>query len=662
MIRLISITFFTFFIGFQSIAKDRILSQVISIELQNTSIKTILLAIEELGQVKFSYNPDLIDDRKKVSVSLRQKTIRQGLILIFDDKVRLKEVSSHILILQKEIESGTSNTPINKKTHYIIKGSVADMETGEHIPFTSVYDIDSKFSVLTDRNGYFEMKIPTSYNTISLYYAKTGYRTNIKLISLTDAPYLNGSKSIYKQIEEIDKLPSPIVPKQVWIEIEDKTISGELFSIDVSTHNENLKYLNENRWAQVSIIPQLTLKAGKNYRGILYNHFSLNILGGYSKGLKGLEVGGIANVLKENAFGVQLSGIINLVGQNFMGVQVGGISNIVKENFIGLQFSGISNTVRQNYMGIQVAGVINTVKNDFCGIQFATAGNRVIGKFNGLQIGGFVNSNEKKLNGIQISGLSSLAKDGFNGIQLSGLINHAANTSYGLQLSLIQNVALKKFVGAQITGFLNSATDGANIFQLAGLLNIANKNNGLQLSGLANYANQNNGLQLGLINISKENKGLSIGLVNFVWNGYHKIEVLTNETSIANIRVKSGVKRFYNIYSLGNQFDGHQNLTSVGFGFGAIYNISEKIAISTDIEGLVLFNRAKDFTQMAKFSTSLDFKIADFFTIFLGPTANFNYSYAPYNSIKLDNYSLYIENEGDNYLNCWLGGQFGLRF
>ena len=535
MTKLLALLLFSWFFIFQLTAKDRILAQVISVEVQNMPIKNILKTIEEIGKVKFSYNPNIIDGNRKVSLSLKQKTIRQGLNIMFNHKVSLKEVGNHILILEKEPEAKSPKLPA--KSYYLIKGQVTNKETKQPIPYTSVYDIDSRFSVLTDANGYFEMKIPTTLKTISLYYAKSGYRTNVKLITVTDRPFLDGSEALYEQLEDINKMPSPMVPKKVWIEIEDKTISGELFSMEASTHNENLKYLNQNRWAQLSLIPQLSVKAGKNYQGILYNHFSLNILGGYSKGLKGLEIGGIANVLKENGYGVQLGGVINLVGNNYQGLQMGGISNIVKANYIGLQFAGISNTVRQKFYGIQIAGIVNTVKDDFNGIQFAFAGNNNSGKFNGIQVGGFMNSVQNKMNGIQLSGFSSLAKSGFSGLQISGLINHTASTSYGMQISLIQNVALQKFVGAQITGFMNSAIAGANIFQMAGLLNIANKNNGIQIVGVVNYAKQNNGLQIGLINLSKTNKGLSLGLINFVWDGYHKIEVLANETTMSNIRV-----------------------------------------------------------------------------------------------------------------------------
>jgi hypothetical protein len=646
-------------------SKDRILDKTISIQLHNTTIKTILKAIEDIGKVKFSYNPDIIDDRKIVSITLKQQTIRYGLNTIFEQKVQLKEVGAHILILEKPAQKDLkADEGTVQRTHCIISGIVYDNDNKKGIAYASVYDVDSKYSVLTDKNGRFALRVPTSFKTISLYYAKSQYRTNIKLITPTSInDTLNGSLGLYRQIDSISKLQAPQVPHKIWIDIEDKTISGELFSIPVSAHNENLRYLNENRWAQVSLVPQLTLKAGKNYRGILYNHLSINILGGYSKGLKGLELGGIANVLKDKGYGFQVAGIINLVGSNFSGLQIGGISNIVRGNYYGIQIGGISNTVRQNYYGLQLAGVVNHINGAFNGIQLAIVGNKVESQFTGIQLGGLINFTEKQMNGIQVAGFSNLSKTGFNGLQVAGLINHTTESSFGLQFSVIQNVALHQFIGAQITGIMNSAVEGTNLFQAAGITNIAKKNNGLQVAGLVNYAKQNNGLQIGLVNISKINKGLSLGLVNFVWDGYHKIELLANETAFANIRVKSGVKRFYNIYSLGYQFDGIKSLTAAGFGYGAIYNISQQLAISTDIEGMVLFDNSKAFTQLAKFSPSFDFKVSDHFAIFAGPTFNVNFSYTEndFNTIKLEAYSLYSETTDDYFLNYWIGGQFGIR-
>lgn len=659
MTRVLLISLFFFLSSFQLKASYHILDQVISVRLDDTVIKIILKKIESIGKVKFSYNPDLINDKKKVSLTLNQKTIRYGLNLIFENKVKLKEAGAHIVILKKETSPSTS--PIIP-TYRTLSGIVRDNTTNLPIAKASIYDIDSKFSTLTNTNGYFELKIPTSFSEISIYYAKTGYRTNVKVIAIKDKIVINGSSLLHTQTDNIEKLPSATVPNKVWVELEDKTISGELFSMDVSTHNENLRAINGNRWGQVSLVPKLTLNAGKNYQGILYNHFSLNVLGGYSKGLKGLELGGVINILKENALGVQAAGLINLVGGEFKGIQMASIINVVKKDFHGLQVSCISNIARENFYGIQTSAIVNSTSKNFVGIQTSIVGNNVNGKLTGLQIAGLINSVKEHVSGIQIAGFYSISKSGFYGLQLSGLINHTSNTSFGMQMSIVQNVALQKFVGAQITGFMNSAIEGANLFQLAGLLNIANKNNGLQVVGLVNYAKRNNGLQIGLINLSKTNKGLSLGLINIVWDGYHKIETFTNESFIANIRLKSGVKRLYNIYSIGKQFDGVNNLTSLGFGFGSIYNISENFAISTDIEAIIAFNSKKEFTQLAKFSPSFDYKLSDHFTVFAGPTFNVNYSIAELNKIKIDDYSVYTENTGDNYFNIWIGGQFGLRF
>ncbi|MFK8045605.1 MAG: carboxypeptidase-like regulatory domain-containing protein [Crocinitomicaceae bacterium] len=649
------------FFSFISIAKDDILDQVISIQFENTPIKAILHEIEKSGKINFSYNPEIIDTDKKINISLYQKTIRYGLNVIFNKKVELKAISNHILILKKDLVDEPSRAP-NQKIEILITGTVTDNETNQPIPFASVYDIDSKHSVLANKNGVFNLNISNNQSTIKLYYAKSEYRTAVRLIEFKELNKIDGSQGLYQQIEEINKLPSPAVPKKVWIEFEDKTISGELFSMNASKHHENLKHINENRWAQISLIPRVSLNTGNPYSGILYNHFSLNILGGYSKGLKGIEIGGLANILKKEAVGAQFGGITNLVGGHFTGLQLSGVSNVVKKDFLGLQIGGISNAVRQNFLGIQTAIIYNATNQKFSGIQLSLIGNKVDGKLFGLQIGGIVNKVQKKMNGIQIAGFTSLAKDGFNGLQFSGLVNHTSNTSNGLQLSLVQNVALKKYVGAQITGFMNSAIDGANFFQMAGLVNIAHKNNGLQISGLVNFSKQNNGLQLGIINLSKTNKGLSIGLVNFVWDGYHKIEVVTNETSIANIRLKTGTKRLYNIYSLGKQFNGIQNLTSLGFGFGAVYNVSEKIAISTDIEGIIAFNQQNDFTELGKFSPSFDFKLSDHFAIFAGPTFNINTKMLSQSALVLNEYSIYEDNLNGEYVNIWVGGQFGIRF
>ena len=99
-------TFFCFFMFyFTGLSKSGILDYIISIELKSTPVKTILNKIEQIGHVQFSYNPELIDENRLVSLNIKNKSIRFGLSFIFDGSIRIKEVGEHIVLLKNESKS-----------------------------------------------------------------------------------------------------------------------------------------------------------------------------------------------------------------------------------------------------------------------------------------------------------------------------------------------------------------------------------------------------------------------------------------------------------------------------------------------------------------------------------------------------------------------------
>ena len=560
-------------LSFLGNSKTGLLDYVISVDIKDTPIKVILRTIEDLGKVKFSYNPKLIQENKKVNLSIRQKTIRYGLNKIFDGTVRFKEVGNHIVLLENENkESIKARKKIN--THFLFRGRIRDKKTGRPVQSASIYDVDSRLAVLSDKDGNYSLSIPISERVRSLYFSKKGYRKIVLVLKTDEAEELINDIDLVPFEEEIEKM-SPTTTQQIPQTLEDKALSGMLISEEVYSHSENLPEINESRFAQISLVPSLGIGSNLSTNGLITNNFSLNVLAGYSKGVEGLEIGGIANIVKGDVIGLQAGGVSNAVGGEFKGLQAGGVVNLIKGDFYGIQVGGIANVCRTHFTGVQASGILNSVNGYHYGIQLSGIGNDVNGGFKGIQAGGLVNSIQKDLVGIQIGGMANAVKGGFRGIQIGGFTNIVVEDSYGLQISGIQNIARHSLHGGQISGLLNFAKDGVNFFQATGLLNYAHKNFGLQVAGIFNYADVNNGLQIGLVNTSKSGKGISIGLLNFVLEGYHKTEVSTNETTHLNVGLKSGVKHFYNVYQFGMRFE-DKPINVAGIGFGSCINLSEK--------------------------------------------------------------------------------------
>lgn len=599
------------FLKFTGLSKSGILDLTISIEIKSTPVKLILHKIEELGGVKFSYNPEIIDENRLVSLNIKNRPIRYGLSLIFDGSVRFKEVGEHIVLLKNE-DKNDVRAREKQNDFYTFTGRITDELTGEPISGASIYDVDSRYAVLTDKNGRYSLSVPMSESIRSLYFSRKGYKRKVIVIDASiESDLVNNMmlSPIQIEIEKITGNDLAEIPKG----IEYKALSGEMVSYETFKHGENLPEINESRIAQISLVPSLSFGSNLSTNGLIINKFSLNILAGYSKGVDGFEFGGVANLVNGDVRWCQIGGIANLVRGDVIGLQIAGIANLNQGNIKGLQFSGISSITKRD------------------------------------------------VDGVQISGISSIVRGGFNGAQISGISNLAFQKSNGVQIAGIFNQVIDTLVGSQISGIGNSALKGTTFGQISGILNLTNVNVGLQISSILNHANHNKGLQIGLINTSKKSTGIALGLINFVAQGYHEVELSTNEVFQANLVFKSGVKRLYNTYSFGVRFE-KEPIYAGGLGLGTYFDLSEKTMLSLDVSSQITFNSSNYNSLLNKLSLTFDYKPAKWITIFAGPSLNTNLLLNGGELIELGYKPLYEEELANGSLDLWLGGQFGIRF
>jgi hypothetical protein len=148
----------------------------------------------------------------------------------------------------------------------------------------------------------------------------------------------------------------------------------------------------------------------------MVNSVSVNLLAGYVQGVRLVEIGGLVNIVQEDARYAQFVGIGNVVGNQVKGVQVAGIFNTARE-VRGVQVGGIFSYAATR-ADVQASGIYNQAQT---GIS---------------QISGIMSvAHSMKW---QLAGIANYARD-TAGIQISGIINRAGYAN-GLQLSLI-NVA-----------------------------------------------------------------------------------------------------------------------------------------------------------------------------------------------------------------------------
>jgi hypothetical protein len=614
-------------------ASGGLLDRNISIDLQHTSLKIALIKIGELGAVQFSYNPSLIQEEKIVSLSFSNKPIRYALSLILDNSIRPKEVGNHIVLLANEFDENGKQRKKEEQTVFFT-GKIIDAQTQLPLSGVSVYDIESRSAKLSNEKGWYKLEIEEIEAVRSLYIKKEGYTERVIVVKFdTNKRTINTNVSL--EPIAMNKLPNTAVVK-LNSDVAERAISGQLISQETYLNTLNLDLIEETRAAQISLVPSLGIGSNLSTNGLIINHFSLNVFSGYANGVRGAEIGGFVNLIRKDVIGAQVGGLANIVGKNVVGTQIAGLYNLNGGHFTGVQVAGLVSTCLKNLTGVQVCGV-----------------------------GGVVWG---KMWGVQVSGITSVVKESFIGCQVAGVGATSFQKSKGFQLSGIYSSVYDTLDGGQVSGIVNFAHGGQHKIQLAGITNLGHENKGLQLAGIYNYAKINKGLQIGLINSSITSTGISVGLVNFVKNGYRALEVSATEGVQLNVTVKSGTRKFYNLYKIGYHLNETPAL-GVGLGFGSSFDFSDKASISCDAWYSFFFDadlKPFRFEQGVSFSPTFNYQLTKWMSIFGGPTLNLSVMRWTEDNSSLsslvynENNAVRIGSSGPNIM--WLGGQVGLRF
>lgn len=304
---------------------------------------------------------------------------------------------------------------------------------------------------------------------------------------------------------------------------------------------------------------------------------SVNILGGATGGVTGMEFSGIAGFTKGSVTGAQIAGYVNVVTDSFRGFQGSGMANVVKGNFKGVQVSGF--------------------------------GNAAISTFDGVQVSGFGNYAGARVKGVQLSGFANVALDTMEGVQGSGFVNYAEGTK-GAQVSGYVNVNVGDMKGNQISGFVNVSTG---------------KTEGVQLSGFVNVAKNIKGAQLGLINVADTMDGISVGFFSYARNGYHQFELSTNETFQTNLSFKTGVNAFYNVFSVAAYWNKNDPVWALGYGIGTRKQFNDKNSVNVELNSYsVLPDNFNDnnWESLNKLKLSYARKFGSHFEVFGGASFN----------------------------------------
>jgi hypothetical protein len=423
---------------FYTFAQTAILERNITLKVQNEPVGNVLKQISQQANFYFSYNSNILDANKKVSVFAESQSVRGVTRTVLGDNYEFKEKGNYLIIRKL------------KTDERLIGGYISDQKTGEKLSNVTVYDKKSLKSATTDKFGYYEIVSREAIKELSI--ARFNYGdTLLQVRSETATPqYLDVSLLPIPTPEpehEPETKPLKIEPPEDRGYTEQVLLSQATFERWMRNgirtvervNDKNIKSNLERKW-HFSLFPYVGSNLGLS--GNVVNNYSVNATVGYSAGNRIIEFGGLGNINRGNVSGLQIATLLNVVKYDLRGLQIAGIVNKVGENR-GLQIAGITNAT-----DILRGGQMSLINN------YAVHGN------GGVQIAGIVNKVANGRTGVQVSGMTNNADT--VGVQI-GLIN-SANKVRGLQLGFIN---VSDTMSGIVLGFFNVVKKGYHVLEVS---------------------------------------------------------------------------------------------------------------------------------------------------------------------------------------------------
>jgi hypothetical protein len=376
---------------FCSLSQIPLLERPITLRVNNEKISVVLDNISKQGNFSFSYNSAIFDVNNRGDITVQNKPVREVLNLIFKGIIIYK-VRGNYIILQKINQKETPKT-------IFVSGYIIDTQTDKPLRQATIYDPKNLSSSISNQYGFYRIKLNVSNLPTRLIITKADYekRTisiksvqdiyeDIELkpiiyktidipiyednsiekkdnhlnqdLSLESKPIIQPVAPPFPDITDQNLFPtSPIIDSTLyenrWDEFKKKV--GKIFVSRSQRINAQNVDDSLGRKFQVSFLP--FLGTNRLLSGSIKNDYSLNLLMGYSGGVRKLEVGGILNGVRNDVQGLQVAGVGNIVGGSVLGGQISSTFNIAGYLESGIQLSSGFNVIIRESRGWQVSSV-----------------------------------------------------------------------------------------------------------------------------------------------------------------------------------------------------------------------------------------------------------------------------------------------------------------
>ncbi|MGM0550265.1 MAG: carboxypeptidase-like regulatory domain-containing protein [Bacteroidota bacterium] len=172
--------FICFFAPLFSMAQKRIetpMDSVITIKERKLPLYEALLEISRQSGVNFSYDAGRINGDSLITINVEKRTLRETLAYLFPSNEIESIIIGNQLIIRQSTEVETLQVRLVDSMHFIyVEGTVLDAETKAPIEFANITIQGTSMGTITNPEGDFLFKIPTSMQDSQLVISHIGYR------------------------------------------------------------------------------------------------------------------------------------------------------------------------------------------------------------------------------------------------------------------------------------------------------------------------------------------------------------------------------------------------------------------------------------------------------------------------------------------------------
>ena len=581
----------------------------ITLKLTDEPLPKALQLIEQQGgkSIIFSVSET---EKHRVSADLHGITQAEAIDHILWGKPFVAKERTDYFVIQRKKE---------REASLGIAGTVVD-EKGKPIPNCNVlvFTTDSVYvnGATTDKEGYFSIPLKRDEE----------YRMQVSYI---------GYKTAYRQCQ-VGHVGT-IVMNHDAMRLSEVKVTG----IRAESRNEE----------QADTLRTLAVSRRKQAAEVIP---SVNIIG-VSNNRKSLALGGLGNVVRERAYGLQIGGLYNHVGDMGRGVAIAGLANTTLGSYYGVQLGGLWNYTSLDTKGLMIGGLANWVNSGFDGLQLGGLGNITRGT-RAIQVAGLTNIS-KDVYGLQVGGLTNISQDAY-GLQLAGLTNISKDV-YGLQVGGLTNISRDTY-GLQLAGLFNVSHDLYGM-QLAGLFNCAKDVYGLQFAGLVNVAKRARGVQFAAILNVAEESDFPIGLINIIKQGDKGVALTYDILGNAVMSFRSGGKYTYGILGVGCNAQIEERLV-VEAGYGLLVPVCRWFDVNNEFKATTMGYNSGYTRSNFSYLLAPSLTLWRHCNLFAGASINYFMSDRASAATLLPNAGLWRK-EGDRGIGqLYLGYQVGVQY